>query len=300
MSKAELESPLDLSSLAGRGVLITGGASGLGAAMAKAFAKAGSYVTIADLQQELGEKYAVELTAEGYNVQFVHTDVTSWASQVKAFESASLFCPTSTIDIVIPSAAVFSETFLDLATPVASEQLSEPSTTVFDVNITGTYYTAKLAAHYFRPTSGSEHESSRLKSLIFMASLGGYIAGARFTAYGATKFAVRGIWKHSRDDLKALGIRSNLIAPWFIPTPMTESQVEHLKGKIQFAKVDDVVDAALRCAVDQRIQGRAIAVTPGRNVDLRDDPEGLDAGVEVGQVVSGLDKLIDAVSTMET
>lgn len=41
MSKADLETPLDLSSLAGRGVLITGGASGLGAAMAKAFAKAG-------------------------------------------------------------------------------------------------------------------------------------------------------------------------------------------------------------------------------------------------------------------
>ncbi|UPL01340.1 hypothetical protein LCI18_012274 [Fusarium solani-melongenae] len=114
----------------------------------------------------------------------------------------------------------------------------------------------------------------------------GYIAGARFTAYGVTKFAVRGIC-------------SDLIAPWFIPTPMTESQVEHLKGKIQFAKVDDVVDAALS-AVDQRIRGRAIAVSSGGNVDLRDDPEGLDAGVEVGRVVSGLDKLIDAVPTMGT
>lgn len=41
MSKADLETPLNLSNLAGRGVLITGGASGLGAAMAKAFAKAG-------------------------------------------------------------------------------------------------------------------------------------------------------------------------------------------------------------------------------------------------------------------
>lgn len=127
------------------------------------------------------------------SIRFVHTDVTSWASQVKAFDSASLFCPTRTIDVVIPSAAVFSETFLDLMTPAVGEQLSEPSTAVFDVNITGTYYTAKLAAHYFRPTPDSEHESSRLKSLIFMASLGGYIAGARFTAYGATKFAVRGI-----------------------------------------------------------------------------------------------------------
>ncbi|KAM0432314.1 hypothetical protein ACHAPT_004854 [Fusarium lateritium] len=298
MSKADFEAPLDLSSLAGKGVLITGGASGLGAAMTKAFAKAGSYVTIADIQQELGDKYAAGLTAEGYNVQFVHTNVTSWTSQVEAFEKANSFCPDGTVDVVIPSAAVFSETFLDLATPAAGEQLPEPSTTVFDVNITGTYYTAKLAAYHFRSTPESG-ESSRLKSLIFMASLGGYIAGARFSAYGATKFAVRGLWKASRDDLKALGIRSNLIAPWFIPTPMTEWQVEHLQDKIQFAKVEDVVDAALRCATDQRIQGRAIAVTPGGNVDLRDDPDGLDAGVEVGRVVSGLDKLIDAVSTMK-
>ncbi|KAJ4313208.1 hypothetical protein N0V84_009534 [Fusarium piperis] len=59
MSKVDLDTPLDLNSLAGKGVVITGGTSG-----AKAFAKAGSYVTIADLQQEPGEKYATDLTID--------------------------------------------------------------------------------------------------------------------------------------------------------------------------------------------------------------------------------------------
>ncbi|KAJ3537489.1 hypothetical protein NM208_g6286 [Fusarium decemcellulare] len=188
-------------------------------------------------------------------VKFVHTDVTNWASQAEAFETARQFSPYRTIDVVIPSAAVFSEPFLDLKAPTAAG-FPKPSTTVFDVNIVGTYFTAKLAAYYFDSSADiTEDSSPRLKSLIFMSSLGGYVAGARFSAYGASKFAVRGLWKSSRDDLKTLGVRSNLIAPWFIPTPMNQFQVKHLEGKVRFAKAGDVVDAALRCATDEQIQG---------------------------------------------
>ncbi|KAF4459475.1 glucose dehydrogenase [Fusarium albosuccineum] len=219
MAIANLDASLDLTKLAGKGVVITGGASGLGATMAKAFAQVGSFVTILDIQKDLGNSYAAELA--------------------KAFETARQFSPSHTIDVVIPSAAVFSEPFLDLKPPTAAG-FPEPSTTVFDFDSSA---------------NAIEDPSPRLKSLIFMSSLGGYVAGARFSAYGASKFAVRGLWKSSRDDLKTLGVRSNLIAPWFIPTPMNQFQVKHLEGKVRFAKVEDVVDAALRCATDDQIQG---------------------------------------------
>jgi 5'-hydroxyaverantin dehydrogenase len=162
-----------------------------------------------------------------HSVQFILTDVTEWNSQVSAFKTAISYSPDHSLDVVIPSAAIFSEPFLnaDSGRMSLADEPVKPSIKVIDVNLSGTYYTASLAAHYFQVTSSAPGESGHgyAKCLIFMSSLLGYIAGARFSAYGATKFGVRGLWKSSRADLEALGIRSNLIAPWFIPTPMTES-----------------------------------------------------------------------------
>jgi 5'-hydroxyaverantin dehydrogenase len=76
-------SPTDPSNLKGISILITGGASGLGKHAATFFAKSGAFVTIADIQ--VGSAIASELSEQGYKVQFVYCDITSWDSQVSAF-----------------------------------------------------------------------------------------------------------------------------------------------------------------------------------------------------------------------
>ena len=60
-----LAQPPNLSVLSGKNALITGGASGLGAAITKKFAENGAHITIADIQAEKGEAYASELSGQG-------------------------------------------------------------------------------------------------------------------------------------------------------------------------------------------------------------------------------------------
>jgi NADPH:quinone reductase-like Zn-dependent oxidoreductase len=90
--------PTDPSKLAGLSILITGGASGLGRSSATLFAKSGAFVTIADVQDS--SEIAAELSGQGYNVKFVHCDVTDWDSQIRAFQAALQFSHTKTLDMV--------------------------------------------------------------------------------------------------------------------------------------------------------------------------------------------------------
>lgn len=70
------EATLDTSSLKGKSVLITGGASGIGEACLRAFIRAGAFVTFGDLADDRGKAIVAELGAE--NVTFVHCNVTEW------------------------------------------------------------------------------------------------------------------------------------------------------------------------------------------------------------------------------
>ncbi|MDE2240608.1 MAG: SDR family NAD(P)-dependent oxidoreductase, partial [Rhodospirillales bacterium] len=65
--------------LVGRSALVTGGAGGCGAEASRLFAQEGAKVTIADIQQEAGEKLAEAIRAEGGEASFVHTDVSKRA-----------------------------------------------------------------------------------------------------------------------------------------------------------------------------------------------------------------------------
>ena len=92
--------------LKGRSVLITGGASGLGEATTRKFHSHGAYITIADLQDSLGQALVKEL---GERTSFVHCDTTDWDSSAAAFKHAANFAPSKTIDVVILFAGVDGE-----------------------------------------------------------------------------------------------------------------------------------------------------------------------------------------------
>lgn len=267
-----MSSAVNLSALKGKSALITGGASGLGLATVRSFAAAGAYVTIADLQ-EVGEEIAQELTSQGYHARYAHCDVTSWESQIKAFKTAITFSPEKTLDVV----AMFAGTAVNMGNVVDRVQAQEasldrdppePGVKALDVNLTGVLYSTYLAFDYFRlkpqnqaPVGGSS-ESSPSKSLIFVSSLAGYIDYPAHSLYNAGKFGVRGLFRSVRSKAKETGVRCNLLAPWYIKTPMTaaisdmlEAQgIEDGKG-VTFAPIEFVVEAAGRCAVDENLEG---------------------------------------------
>ncbi|KAL6812335.1 NAD(P)-binding protein [Trichoderma camerunense] len=299
--------PANLDPIADKSVLITGGSSGLGLATARAFVASGAYVTIADIQPPPENAFG-----DGqHRVNFSLCDVRDSASQTEAFKAAIKFAPSHVLDVVALFAAVDdSPNLVDLVKASDSQAINGSSNSngpnlgnlsikCLDVNLKGIYYSTYLALHYLQQpelapssqTSGSDNRST--KSLILLSSLGGYLDDSHDSIYSATKYGIRGLFRSIRlRSYKELNVRCNLIAPWVIRTPLTvplqdfmdKSGMPEGKG-LTFAAVDAVVDAVGRCAVDEAVAGRSIAVMPEGNFDLGDDEEGLWAGAALKKIV---------------
>ncbi|KAF2661709.1 NAD(P)-binding protein [Lophiostoma macrostomum CBS 122681] len=290
---------VDTSNVKGKSVIVTGGANGIGAACVKAFAEAGAYVTILDINEKLGSALVEGLKNKGYHVQFTKTDITSWESQLSGFKSALTFTPKGDLDIVLTSAGLpgnrVGSTWFDGAISSSSEP-EPPTTKVIDVNLTGSFYSAHLALYFFKKSteSGSQQTSTPLssKQLIFVSSLAGYIPFYHHLDYAASKYGVRGMFKALRHSTSILGsgaptLRTNLVAPSFIRTGMTSDyEAGLMQIGIELGEVEDVAVGVMRVACDEEITGRAIAIASrsqggvagDRNYDLGDDWEGSDGG----------------------
>ena len=135
----------DLTSLRNKSTIITGGASGLGKANTLAWAAAGAYVTIADVQDSLGEALAKEITSKGGKASYVHCDVTNYESSVKAFKHAVNFSESKTLDYAVLYAGVIgnAKNLVELVEVNEKVSLDEdpvkPTYTALEVNLTGTW-----------------------------------------------------------------------------------------------------------------------------------------------------------------
>ena len=257
----------DLSRIKDKSVLITGGASGLGLACARTFAAAGAYVTIADIQsaEDVGQKLIEEFKGHGHHVTYAHCDTTNFASQINAFKHAIQFAPSKSLDVVALFAGVTAEhgSIMDHLVDVKPSLENDPAPPhiqSLSINLIGIYYSAYLALNYFRlPSQPTDVPSSVDKSLIFINSLAGYLDFARHTTYNVSKFGARGLFRSIRSETKQAGARCNLIAPWLVKTPMTES-LQHKfpeEGKgVSWARVEDVVECVSRVVVDSTVDGK--------------------------------------------
>ncbi|KAI9727691.1 MAG: hypothetical protein M1828_005919 [Chrysothrix sp. TS-e1954] len=282
-SKIDFSKARDLTTIRALSVLITGGATGLGAAIVRGLCAQGACVTIADVNVEAGEELVAELMQDGSQAFFIKTDVTDWTSQTQAFKAAIANSGRQAVDLVIPCAGTPGVPVPLQPHVSLDEDPPPPQTITIDVTLTGVYYTTVLALHYFRlkTTSPHPHPQSK-KHIIFIGSLASYLEVPPIGDYNAAKFGVRGLWKSLRREIAELGIRSNLIAPTFLPTVQTQQVIPKLEAKGgRFGKLEDAVDAVLLLASDEAVDSRAIAVGADGNFDLRDDYEGHDAGVEV-------------------
>ncbi|KAF2112760.1 hypothetical protein BDV96DRAFT_156951 [Lophiotrema nucula] len=285
----DFTTPLDTSNLAGKSILVTGGASGIGLACVTAFASAGAFVTIADLQEDAGAIAALDLTSRGLKVQFARCNVTNFESQWTAFKSAIEF-GGGRLDIVVPAAGIIAEQNLfDAAAnhPVSLDAPPPPpGLSGLDVNLIGVYYSSYLALHYFRLPSPTPTDAPFKKALVFVSSMAGYTGFPESATYSMSKFGVRGLWYGTRD--KGLKqdpqVRVNLVAPWFIKTPMTVIEHEKIQQTLMiagFAPIENVVDAVLRLSVDEKIYSRAAGILPEGNLDLGDNVWEGYGGIEV-------------------
>jgi 2-deoxy-D-gluconate 3-dehydrogenase len=199
----EVAAVSDLIDLTGRRALVTGGAKGIGAAIARRLAEAGALVTIGDIDDS---------DRDDPGVGFVRCDVTSPDDVDAAVRAAA--GDDDRLDIVVNNAGIFPTTgpMLDASDDFVSRML--------DVNVRSTFSVARQAAKHM-PPGGS------IVNLASIAALGG---GANISAYAASKAAVVSLTRAFARELGPRGIRVNAVAPGVIDTPGVRDQLEPLKA----------------------------------------------------------------------
>lgn len=217
--------------LAGKIALISGGASGLGAAQATLYAKEGARVVIGDLQESLGSETIAAIAREGGDARFVRLDVTDSASWTDAVAFAvGEFGGLTTL---VNNAGIFHPGGVETETVDGWNQMVA-------VNQTGVFLGMKIAA--------PELLKSGNAAIVNISSLYGLIGSPNAVSYHASKAAVRVMSKGTALEFARRGIRVNTIFPGQIRTPIlgdiTPEQDAAIKASIPMGEVGDPMDIA--------------------------------------------------------
>ena len=219
--------------LDGRTCLITGAARGQGAEEAKLFIREGGVVWMVDVLDEPGEELAQEIGAE-----YRHLDVTSEAAWQSVVAEIS---QTGTLQVLVNNAGVFP---LNRMVTTSVEEFHR----TMDINALGVFLGMKSCAPALIQSGNG--------SIINVSSVAGMRASVGSFAYGASKWAVRGMTKTAAVELARKGVRVNSIHPGVIETPMVEDlpNVDKVAGRTPLgrsAQATEVASLALFLASDE-------------------------------------------------
>ncbi len=188
-------------------VIITGGASGLGAGTAKAMVAQGARLVLADVQDEAGQALAAEL-----GQTYVHCDVTS-AADAQAVVDAAL-AKGSLRGLVNCAGIAPAARIVSKKGPHDLEMFKR----VIDINLIGTFNMARLAAAAM--TANEPLATGERGLIINTASVAAYDGQIGQSAYSASKAGVVGMTLAIARDLASMGVRCMTIAPGIFGTPM--------------------------------------------------------------------------------
>jgi 3alpha(or 20beta)-hydroxysteroid dehydrogenase len=180
--------------------IITGGARGIGGAMAEAFVEEGATVIIADILEAEGKALSGRL---GAHASYMHLDV----CDEKAWEnfSRSVVDKHERIDILVNNAAIFFYALIEDAEIKDVQRL-------FNINLMGPYLGMKAVIPYMK--------KSRSGAIINVSSTDGLRGSCGMGAYNASKWGLRGLTKCIAMEVGPFGIRINSIHPGATDTPM--------------------------------------------------------------------------------
>jgi NAD(P)-dependent dehydrogenase (short-subunit alcohol dehydrogenase family) len=197
--------------IAGASAIVTGGASGIGAACARRLASLGATVVVADLDPEKGEAVAKEIGGA-----FARVDVTSTDDIKAAVEQADALAP---LRVLVNSAGIgWAQRTIGRDGSFDSAHDFGAYRKVIEINLLGTFDAIRLAA-----TAMSRHEPTATGdrgAIVNMASVAAFDGQIGQAAYSSSKGGVVGMTLPVARDLAAAGIRVNTIAPGLIDTPI--------------------------------------------------------------------------------
>ena len=244
-------------SLQNKTALVTGAASGIGAAIAETFSHAGAFVWVADRDENGGRETVETLRRAGGNADFVSVDVADEESCIAAIEHVGH------LEILVNNAGIG---HVGDVLKTSADDLDR----LHAVNVRGVFNMSRAALPAML--------ERRSGSIINLASIGGIIGIRDRVAYCATKFAVVGITKSMALDHASAGVRVNCICPGRVETPFVQARLDEYPDREaayqemaatqalgRMGRPDEIAAAALYLASDEAafITGSALAIDGG-------------------------------------
>jgi NAD(P)-dependent dehydrogenase (short-subunit alcohol dehydrogenase family) len=236
--------------LTGQRAFITGGASGIGAEMARRFTREGASVVIADVNDTLGKAIAVEVG--GVYVHLDVTDSTAWDKIIPTFEPFDIVCLNAGVST---NSNVFGA-----ITNFPFEHLSNDDySKIMNINVDGVVFGARAVI-----PSMVERKSGHI---LVTASLAGVVAIAADPIYGLTKHAMVGLSKSLGAALEPLGVCVSALCPAFLDTPLLSEETRQNLNALGLGIMDVSIagDLAMR-ALTERVSGSQWIVMDGQAI----------------------------------
>jgi 3-dehydrosphinganine reductase len=224
----------------GKNVIVTGGSSGIGEAVAKMLVRRGANVAIIARRQALLDAALAEFEAErvapAQVFQAYSADLSDWEQTQAAI--AAVTAGDRTPDILINAAGITHPGYFE-------ELPIEVFRRIIDVDFFGTLYPIKLVT----PMMMARHSGH----IVNFSSVAGFLGAFGYSAYGAAKFAVRGFSDVLRSELKPYGVHVHVVFPPDTDTPQLHEEnkikpleTSELAGKVNLLQPEDVAREVIR------------------------------------------------------
>jgi len=235
--------------------LVTGGARGIGQAIALTFAREGADIVVADVNLEIAQKTGLEIEALGRKALALEMDVTNYEKVEEGINK--ILDKMGKVDILVNNAGITKDNLL-----LRMSQADWDA--VINVNLKGTFNCIKAVT---RPMI-----KQRSGRIISIASIIGLMGNPGQANYAASKAGIIALTKTVAKELASRNVNANAVAPGFIQTEMTAKLPEDIKKKmleaIPLAKLgtpQDVANTCLFLASDESsyITGQVITIDGG-------------------------------------
>ena len=220
--------------LEGSVTVITGAAGGIGKTISDNFIKNGAKVAVCDLRKDAAEEAANQITKAGGEAIAIDMDVTNEKAVNKGFEK--IHKEWGRIDTMISNAGI------QIIHPIEDFPFDEWKK-MLAIHLDGAFLCTKAAVKYMYPQESG--------CLIYMGSVHSHEASPLKTAYVTAKHGLIGLSKVMAKEGAKHGVRSNVICPGFVKTPLVEKQIPEQARDLGISEKEVVENIMLGGTVDK-------------------------------------------------